>query len=651
MSDYKLNLIQSNFRQGPSHLNAYFLPYSVGLLWSYARSRSIILEQWELSELIFKRVDIKTNYKRLADCNVIGFSNYVWNKAHNYKLASAIKEYNPNCMIVFGGPETPVTKTDVFEKLPFIDVIVKQEGEIAFADILENYSKDNILDIKGLLVNQEGKLYDTGASNRITDLSQIPSPYISGVFDKIIKDNPIVTWNPTIETNRGCPYQCTFCDWGSLTYNKIKNFDLERVFDEIEWIGKNHCEHVTISDANFGIFLERDEMIVDKIIETQQKYGFPYRIVMSWAKNQKSHVIKLANKLYGSGLNNGLIVSVQSMDDNVLTNIKRKNLEINKLTEVFNLCNSAGIAVSTELILGLPGETKKSWKNNIYKLLEINQHSGMEFWQAQLLENSEMNIKQRTYYKIDTVVVYDYLAGTDDYDSVPEGLEIVKSTRDLPLEDMIECLEFTWFMNTFHMGGISQWYSRFLNKLSGISYEEFYTGLQSHMMQYDWWKQEQHTVTQAYRSWLLTGMLQGKDSSELKIHDIKIHGWNHIHVTKLRMNMEHSHDLYFEAVHSYVKKQYQDILSDLMLQDLLSISNAFVIRHDKINTYPVNVKLYHNIIDFVLGTSNFKNNETNYEFSFPEDNKVNMRDFLLSILFRRRRNYGKSQIKVQELLI
>ena len=67
------------------------------------------------------------------------------------------------------------------------------------------------------------------------DLDVLPSPHLTGVFDHIVKNNSNYKFHMTLETNRGCPYQCTFCDWGSLTYNKIKKFDIDRVFAEIEW--------------------------------------------------------------------------------------------------------------------------------------------------------------------------------------------------------------------------------------------------------------------------------------------------------------------------------------------------------------------------------------------------------------------------------
>ena len=53
------------------------------------------------------------------------------------------------------------------------------------------------------------------------------------MFEKIIADNPGVLWNGTLETNRGCPFACTFCDWGGLTYSKLKKFPEEKVLQEL----------------------------------------------------------------------------------------------------------------------------------------------------------------------------------------------------------------------------------------------------------------------------------------------------------------------------------------------------------------------------------------------------------------------------------
>jgi tRNA A37 methylthiotransferase MiaB len=630
----RLNLVQVNFSQGPVELNAYYLPYTAGVLWSYAARKPAVRNSWELGEIAWRRDPIDSIYKRLADCDLVGFSTYIWNKNYNYALARKIKEYNPNCRILFGGPEPPVEAGDLFERFPFMDYVIKKEGEISFANLL---SGD--LHAPGLLINDGGKVRDTGIAARINQLDDLPSPYTTGVFDKIIDQNPTVTWNATLETNRGCPYQCTFCDWGSLTYNKVKKFDLQRVYDEIEWIGKHRCDWMTITDANFGMFVERDDAIVDRVIYVQNRYGYPRRMGLSWAKNQKAEVVRLARKLTNTGFNNGLTLSVQSLDDGVLSAIKRRNLEINKLEEVFDLCNRAGLSVNTELILGLPGETVDTWRSNVWQLLEIDQHNGIEFFQAQLLENAEMNLMQKESHQLTSVTVYDYMSGNDSADDISEGVEVVTSTKDLSSQDMLACQEFQWFINTWHINGISQWYSRFLRSHASISYEQFYTGFAAHLETLPWYRAERDSVMSAYRRWIEQGTI-----SMEPVAGVKIHGWNLIHLTNLRMHSSGCYEQFHAAVSDHVRSAYGQVIDNCMIADLGMISRHYVIQHSDLHRYPADVMVSHNMIEHVLEGAALTKRTELLRFEFPEDSQQPLSVFLQNIYYARRRNFGKARI-------
>jgi radical SAM superfamily enzyme YgiQ (UPF0313 family) len=407
--------------------------------------------------MIWKRDDYRTTARTLAESDLVGFSTYVWNKNYTYALAAEVKKINPDCVLIFGGPEIPITRKDIFSVYPFMDYVVKREGEIVFKDLLAALATHGRTDaIPGLLINEAGVCRDTGNADRIDDLHQLPSPYLAGVFDRIMEETQGVEWNATLETNRGCPYACTFCDWGSLTYSKVKKFNLERVFAELEWIGRNRCGFVSIADANFGMFVERDNLIADKLLEVQEKYGFPNTFSVAWAKNQKTEVVDIVKKLIRSPkFNQGLTVSVQSMDLDVLENIKRKNLDQHKIREIFELCDRNNIPVYTEIILGLPGETLQSWQENFYRLFEAGNHTGITILHAQVLENAEMNLLQKKLYGIKHRPAYGYMAGSYDRDEMQESVEIVTATKDMDTDQMLEAHAFSWFINTFHINGIT----------------------------------------------------------------------------------------------------------------------------------------------------------------------------------------------------
>src|SRR5690606_16688595 len=160
-----------------------------------------------------------------------------------------------------------------FADNPHVDITVRGEGEATFADLLmalrgsvgDGPPDLSVLgDVPGLCFRLGDRVVRTADRDRIADLDTIPSPVLTGLFDGFIpaESNGAVV----LETIRGCPYGCTFCDWGSATLSRIRKFDLDRVFAELEWCAEHHMLTVGIADANFGIF-ERDVQIAEKIAE------------------------------------------------------------------------------------------------------------------------------------------------------------------------------------------------------------------------------------------------------------------------------------------------------------------------------------------------------------------------------------------------
>lgn len=637
MHKKKISFVSPNFQQGPKEFNAYYLPYSCGVLWSYAYQFPEISNNYELGEFIWRRDLIDETVDLLKSSDIVGFSVYIWNRSYSNVLARELKKANPDIFIIWGGPEPPIEKPDFFDRLPFVDVCVKLEGEKSFKAILDHYITDkDYTSIPGLLINDNGKLVDTGDSLRIDDLDTIPSPYLTDVFKPLMEKFPEIRWNATLESNRGCPYACTFCDWGSLTYNKVKKFGLERVYQEFEWVGKNKCDFVSLTDANFGIFPERDSLIADKLIEVQKTYNNPKAYTISWAKNQKREVVEIVRKLiYEGGSKLGLNLSVQTMDENVLDIIKRKNLDTNKIEEVFELCEQYNIPLYTELILGLPGETLESWKNNFYRLYEAGNHTGITIYQAQLLENAEMNLTQRKMYKMEGRVVYDYLVGTYNEHELKEGVEVVISTRDLPQEKMIEAQVFSWFMNTFHINGITNYISRVLRK-QGITYQEFYGKLLNHIKTDEWLNSEIHRIEEHYSNWAKHGRID-----HTPIQGMEIHGWNLVHSTIINLQSEGKHNHVFDIIEQFLHKEFD--IEESLLNDLMTFQRLFLIDYKDAKNYSKTVTLDNDILGYLQDDSDLKQQAT-YEFDFPENKQMSLQQFCEQIFFARRRNFGKSWI-------
>lgn len=630
-----ISLVQPNFQQGPAEFNAYYLPYSVGCIWAYAISQEITRDHFELNRLVFRRDDIETVAQACRHDVIVGFSTYLWNCNYNHALARRIKQLNPNCVIVFGGPEFPVNDANPFEQFPHVDVFVKTEGEYVFQDVINCVHKQQPLTtISGCLINQNGQTVDTGPSQRINDLGDLPSPYLTGVFDKIIADNPKVSWNATIETNRGCPYACTFCDWGSLTYNKVKTFGLERVFDELEWMGQNTV-FVTFADANVGIFVERDAMIIDKFIEVVKRHGRIHGYNANWAKNQKSEVInlvkKLATELPGQG--QGLTVSVQSMDTQVLDNIKRKNLEQHKIKEIFHLCEQRNVPVYTEFILGLPGETLASWKHGVYEVIRAGNHFGINFNHAHMLTNTEMNLLQRKLFKMELAPVHDAFSRVD---STPEVLLMVKSTSSMPYEHMLDAMTWNAFIFTFHISGITSYVARFLAKSGIMDYNQFYDEFYQHVLKDPWMKSQFEFIRKTYHEWFVRGEIDVPQIANIYMHGYFFNMW-----LLLTLHQQNKLSEVFDLVEA--------CLSQLVLQDqdlikqLIAFSRCYSMSYEQMKSMPMVRQFDYNFAGYIKNDENLYQ-PTVIKFDTTEDKSMTKNRFLQLIVGARKRNFGKSQV-------
>jgi radical SAM superfamily enzyme YgiQ (UPF0313 family) len=124
-------LIQTEITSGPD--NEHYLPFSVGCIWAYANQFEYVQNNYKLQDVVWRRERQKNVLDKLVDPDIVGFSCYVWNHKWNLTLAKKLKEFFPNCLIVFGGPSV----NEEWLKYDFIDVVMFGEGELAWANLLK----------------------------------------------------------------------------------------------------------------------------------------------------------------------------------------------------------------------------------------------------------------------------------------------------------------------------------------------------------------------------------------------------------------------------------------------------------------------------------------------------------------------------------
>lgn len=465
-----------------------FLPYSAGCVWAYAEQMKTVTRD-QLGGLYFIKKPIDEIVNDFDNPGLVGFSHYIWNENYNDAVARAIKERWPECIIVYGGPQVPDNSPQWYDEHSFVDICIHQEGEISFNDIVSGTSFGSIT---GITYKHNNTWTRTGLGKRINNLEEIQSPYLIGLFDDLdVPDNYIL--NAIMETDRGCPYRCTFCDWGGTTFSKIKKFGLERVYEEIEWAGRNGIELINSANANFGIFKERDNLIADKLIETKAMYGYPKTFETSWAKNSNKDVLELALKLKSGGLLRKFGISMQSLDRTTLENIKRSNLKINEFDGIIKAANENDISVMIELIVGLPGETYETWTKNYCYLMEY-ENTSIENYPCSLLNNSELN-NDRTIsdFEIEHKVV-DFGPIASHY--VQETAKQIVGTYSMPPAVMKQTWEWTWCARLGHTVGITNQIVKELKADLDIKIVDFYENW------YCYIKNSSGILNEKYNQWI-----------------------------------------------------------------------------------------------------------------------------------------------------
>jgi len=328
--------------------------------------------------------------------------------------------------------------------------------------------------IAGITLNQGGDSVRTALRPRLKEEEFPPSPYLVGEFDDLLKDYPNLEFHVTSETHRGCPFSCTFCDWGSSVFTKVRKASDERVQAEYDWTAKNKIPLIYNADANFGLF-DRDEELVDYLISLKGRTGFPQQIRANWAKNAHDRLFRMAKKLTDADMGIGVTLSLQSLDAHTLENIKRKNIKFDDFTRLVQGYKQANIPTYTEILLPLPGETYETFTQGLETIFDAGQHDGVNVYLLSLLPNAEMGtpeyIQKHGIQFIHSPILQNH--ATPGEDPLKEYSNLVIATDSMPPEEFHRSFLFSWAAQAFHVLGLTQDIAIYL-KSQGVSYSSFY---------------------------------------------------------------------------------------------------------------------------------------------------------------------------------
>ena len=471
MSKKNIYLIQVGFAFDRS----LYFPCAAGAIAAYALEDDFVKNTYEFKEFIFKREKLDTVIFRLDEPFLAGFSCCVWNFEYNKALAKKLKVAFPECVIVFGGHNIS-EGSSLLDEEPYIDILVHGEGEEPFLELLKALPDADLKSVPNIAYRgKQNTMIETTKEDSF-DIESYPSPYLSGIFDLLISDNPDVDFLAVLETNRGCPYSCSYCDW--CAGKAVRFFPMERIKAEIQWMSDKKIEYCFCADSNFGMF-PRDLEIVDYIVDMKIKTGYPKVFRPCYAKNSDDNVFQISKTLNSVEMDKGATLAYQTLSDDALINVNRKNLTLDKFANILSKYNEAGIPSYSELILGLPGETYDSFCGGICELLEAGQHNSISVYHCELLVNSEM--AQDKYIEKHGIQVakvpFNHIHSADKREEVMEYSYLVVGTNTMSNAMWIKSNMFSICVQCFHNLGLLRCIALYQYYEKEISYLDFYNKL------------------------------------------------------------------------------------------------------------------------------------------------------------------------------
>lgn len=418
-------------------LNARYIHSSLALryLEKYCQSErhkisdqyEIVLEEYTINDQIDKIT--AAIYKTGAD--IVGFSCYIWNIIEILEIADRLKKVKPGIIIILGGPEVSYDAPELLERYPFIDYIIRGEGEEPFKQLLTN-QRDSFTNGRNNLTNYQDKLEEIPGlvyrdeNNRVRvnenryplfDLEDVPRPYRSGDLQKL--SDKIIYY----ETSRGCPFNCSYCL--SSTTSGVRYFPLERVKEDLRFFIENNVRLVKFVDRTFNANKMRALEIFKFLVENRKNTCFHFEIAADLFDEE---IIEYLAKVPA-----GLFrfeIGVQSTNPDTIRAIERK-MDFEKVAENVRRLREAGnIHLHLDLIAGLPEEDYSSFKESFDDVYSLSPQI-LQLGFLKLLKGSKIREQAQQYnYRYTSIPPYEMLE--NDFLSYEE---VIKLKR---IEDILE---------------------------------------------------------------------------------------------------------------------------------------------------------------------------------------------------------------------
>lgn len=442
-----------------------FPPYTLCLLYAAIKEHSEAI----VFDPNFKNLSEEETITFLRKINpdLVGISSvsteYFKVTTHTIAL---IRKHLPEAVIVLGGV-IPTVMIEESMKIRNVDYWIMGEGEHSFTRLIEKLRKGSkdLSDVSGLAYWQ-GATPVINKVEFIKDLDQIPFPDYSAIVGATLHDYGNIKFkyapgllarnypSAVTVTSRGCPYRCIFCAGKTVSGEKVRFRSAENVLEEIAVLYKQGIKEVIFLDDHFLADKRRALKIMEGIAKSFKGLVWKCVNLTVWLLDEE--ILRL---MYKNGCTH-ITVSIESGNQDVLTNIIKKPIKLDKVPEKLDLAKSIGFDVIANFVIGFPGETWEQIRDTFRYAEKLNVDI-VNFHIATPLPKTElMDICLK-----DRLVPDDYLENISNYSGYGKGLISTKEFTPIELEVL---RSFEWDRINFS----SPERKKAIARMNGITLEE-----------------------------------------------------------------------------------------------------------------------------------------------------------------------------------
>ncbi|MEW5725922.1 MAG: radical SAM protein, partial [Thermodesulfobacteriota bacterium] len=266
-----------------------------------------------------------------------------------------IKNLDPGIQTALGGPHVSFCARESLAAFPFVDFIVRGEGEEAVIELARAVEKGGGFEnVAGLVFRENGSVREAPERPPGLDVNTLPRP-----ARHLLPMGRYRTLGLAVSmtTSRGCPHQCIFCVGRRMVGARVRYRDPVPVVDELEYLGAQGFPQVNLADDLFTANRRHCLAVCDEILRRGLK--------VKWTSFARVDTVtpEVLGRMKAAGCC-AVSFGVESGVPEILETI-RKGITLDQVVAAVGMCTDAGIIPHASFILGLPGESPDTLRRTI----------------------------------------------------------------------------------------------------------------------------------------------------------------------------------------------------------------------------------------------------------------------------------------------